>query len=120
MSEYDYRFDFDGGVTDEQGNYVPDPPNVYIVKDGFDFLKVYEEAEEIEGTPILDEKGHANHAHWKLGPEATEVLNALKSVKSLKMKNALMASQLQAQYDARRRRYQDEHDYLPYAEDDRD
>lgn len=120
MSGYEYRFDFDGGIRDDAGNYIPDPPHVYITKDGSDFLEVFEDPLEVEGTPLVDEEGHANEDHWKLGPGAIEVLDALRSVNGLRTRVRSLSQQIEAQATIRRRQYRDDHDYLPYAEDDRD
>lgn len=120
MSGYDYRFDFDGGITDGDGNFIPDPPHVYITKDGSDFLEVYEDPLEVAGTPLVDEDGLANHDHWKLGPGATMVLDAIHSVEGLRARVRTLSQQIVAQAEAKRRQYRDEQDYLPYAEDDRD
>lgn len=117
---YDYRFRFSGGVSDEQGNYVPDPPHVFITKDGNELLEVFEEPLPIEGTPILSDKGCGNPGHWRLGPEASHILEALRNYELVQARMKSLTRQLDAARNAVRRQHWDREDYVPYPDDERD
>ena len=67
---YDIEFKFDGGIRDEQGNYVPDPPHVYITKDGCQYLEVFEDPTPAEDPPN-------ENTEWTAGPFAQSILELL-------------------------------------------
>ena len=68
---YDIRFDFDGGIRDDDGNYIPDPPHVYITENGSDVIEVLEDPTPFEDPPNDD-------TNWEAGPLAQKLLRLLR------------------------------------------
>lgn len=73
MAKYKIHLDFVGGITDDNGNYTPDPPNVFIWQDDEgDVLEVLEEPILINPSPTDNEEND-----WEPGPFAKKLLALL-------------------------------------------
>ena len=71
---YKYYFDFDGGIHDENGNFIADSPSIFIENEKGTFMEVFEEPDSTVEFP------NTQQDHWKLSddslvPSLLEYLN---------------------------------------------
>ena len=77
---YGYRFDYDGGIDDDEGDFVSDPPHIYITApDGSDFLEVFLDPTATVAKPDSDD------FHWS-APSAVVALVALLNANAAAMR----------------------------------
>lgn len=71
MRTYDWRFDYEGGSTNDEGHFISEEPRIYITSEDGDILEVYEGVIPLVPYPDCDDDD------WSLSDDSlTEALVA--------------------------------------------
>lgn len=72
---FSFRYDYTGGVDDESGKFISDPPRIVIVSaDGYDVGELH-----YSPTPTV-EYPDAEDTHWKMPEEVYNILRLLNGI----------------------------------------